>query len=127
MAQADHPDAAMTFADLAAIHEFGTEDGHIPERSYLRSTFDSHRDRYGAMMTKGGREVEKGRDTAKGVMFKLGETVRADIIKRIKGHIPPPLAESTIARKGSDIPLIDKGHLIGAITSVVHEKGKPGG
>ena len=122
-ALAEHPSGAMTMAKLALTHEFGTKDGRIPSRSFLRSTFDDNKMRYGMMMTKGGRKVERGQATAMQVMFQLGETVRADIIARIKAHIPPPLSEVTIARKGSDIPLIDKGHLLGSITSVVHKKG----
>jgi hypothetical protein len=34
----------FTLAELAAVHEYGTEDGRIPERSFLRSTFDDKRE-----------------------------------------------------------------------------------
>jgi len=125
MAQEEHPEGAMTMATLAAIHEFGSEDGrHPPARSFLRSTFDENVRKYDQLMLKGAQKVEKGRAVAKAVMFQLGETVRADIIKKIKAGIPPPLSQVTIDRKGSSVPLIDKGHLIGSITSVVHEGGK---
>jgi phage gpG-like protein len=35
---------------LAIIHEFGTADGHIPERSFLRSTYEANRERYQGIM-----------------------------------------------------------------------------
>src|SRR5690606_4646959 len=31
---------------LAGVHEFGREDGSIPERSYIRATVDANRSRY---------------------------------------------------------------------------------
>lgn len=126
MAQEEHPDGAMTMATLAATHEFGSEDGrHPPQRSYLRSTFDENQERYKKEMDKGGKDVAKGKITARGVMFELGEGIRKDIIKKIKAGIPPELSQRTKDAKGSSTPLIDKGHLIGSITSVVREKGKP--
>lgn len=30
----------LTVAEIAVVQEFGTQDGHIPSRSFLRSTFD---------------------------------------------------------------------------------------
>lgn len=115
-------DVPMTV--IAAVHEFGSTDGRIPERSYLRSTFDENRRKYERMIRDGAKGVLKGKTAAKKTAFATGETVRADVIKRIKSNIPPPLAESTISRKGSSVALIDTGQLIASITSIVHEGKK---
>ena len=46
----------------------------------------------------------------------LGQKYVGQIQARISAGIPPPLAESTIARKGSSVPLIDTGQLRSAVT-----------
>lgn len=109
---------------VAAVHEFGSNDGRIPSRSYLRSTYDENRRKYEQMIAKGSRDAAKGKGTAKQAMFMTGETLRGDIVSKIKGGIPPPLSQRTIDAKGSSVPLIDTGQLVAAITTVVHE-GKP--
>lgn len=111
-------------ATVAAVHEFGTQDGRIPQRSYLRSTYDANRKKYVATMAKGARKAVKGGTTAKQAAFEAGETFRADVVKTIKAGIPPPLHPATIAAKGSSVPLIDTGVLVAAISSVVHEGKK---
>lgn len=35
---------------VAMVNEFGSEDGHIPERSFLRSSFDENATQYAGMM-----------------------------------------------------------------------------
>lgn len=110
---------------VAAVHEFGREDGSIPQRSYLRSTFDANRKKYERMIPSKARMVIKGGPTGKQVMFEIGETLREDVVKAIKAGIPPPLAPATIARKGSTLPLVDWGILMAAISTVVREGGKP--
>ena len=34
----------LTIAEIGVVNEFGTEDGHIPERSFLRRAFDEQRE-----------------------------------------------------------------------------------
>jgi hypothetical protein len=50
---------------------------------------------------------------------RLGAKFVGDIQRRIKAHIPPPLQQSTIDRKGSSTPLIDTGVLWSSITHEV--------
>uniref|UniRef100_A0A6M3LWI1 Putative virion morphogenesis family protein n=1 Tax=viral metagenome TaxID=1070528 RepID=A0A6M3LWI1_9ZZZZ len=38
------------------------------------------------------------------------------IVERIESNIPPPLARSTIEKKGSSLALVDKGELLGEVT-----------
>jgi phage gpG-like protein len=122
-AESEYEDGTPTVV-VAAVHEFGSTDGRIPSRSYLRSTYDENRRKYEQQITKGARETAGGKTTAKQTMFKAGETLRRDIISKIKAGIPPPLSQRTIDAKGSSVPLIDTGQLVASITSIVHE-GKP--
>src|SRR6266436_693869 len=39
------PGSDITLAQLAGVLEFGTEDGRIPSRSVVRSTFDEEREK----------------------------------------------------------------------------------
>jgi hypothetical protein len=122
----------MTNAYLASIHEFGTLDKRIPERSFMRSTFDDNLSKYDKAVIR----VSKIFFSAKpfpaggkldGQLLLIGERYRADIIKRIKSKIPPPLALSTIRRRASktdkaggaglsDLPLWHTGSMINSIS-----------
>jgi hypothetical protein len=93
---------------IAAANEFGT--ATIPERSFLRSTVDEGRAKYAKLLRQAVERMVDGVPVplAMGV---VGETLVGDVQKKIRNRIPPPNAPSTIARKGSDVPLIDTGRL----------------
>jgi hypothetical protein len=118
----------LTNAYLASIHEFGTRSKQIPERSFVRSTFDANQgkyktklDRIAALMLSG--KKPSGGGTAEGQLLLLGEEFRADIIKKIFSNIPPPLRPRTIAEKGGNaLALKRTGAMINAL-SVAMERG----
>jgi hypothetical protein len=112
----------LTMVGLATIHEFGAPTANIPQRSFLRSTADANRGTYARVLEGAVKKLVKKPQAfkAKAELFRLGERVRADVIKRIKAGIPPPNTPATIAgKKGENVPLIDTGQLISSITSVV--------
>jgi hypothetical protein len=115
----------FTLAELAAVHEYGTEDGRIPERSFLRSTFDDKREEMVELGKTLVKDVLAGRRTTEQALGLLGAKLAAAVKARIVGRIPPPNQPSTIARKGSDKPLIDTGRLRNAVTWSV-DTGKDG-
>jgi hypothetical protein len=97
---------------IAAANEFGTADGHVPERSYIRSTLDENREKYLDALSKAtGRAVDKGPAVMRTELGKVGARVVADIQRKIVAIKEPPNAPSTIAAKGSANPLIDTGRL----------------
>lgn len=104
---------------LAVWHEFGTSNGHIPERSFLRSAFDKNQRKYERLMGMQTGLVIDGVQTPKGAVSVVAERMVADIVNGINRGIPPPNAPSTIEAKGSSKPLIDTGQLKGSITYVV--------
>lgn len=112
-------DAARTTGDaayidnptLGAIHEFGSSDGHIPERSFIRATVDANVDKYRRLMSRLLSRVVMGYLEDRKVLSILGARIRADIVNRINAGIEPKLADSTADKKGSSKPLIDTGNL----------------
>jgi hypothetical protein len=125
------PDAAedrgdgVTNARIATAHEFGYEPNNLPQRSFLRSTFDENVGTYSAMLEKIGAAVLGGA-SLRGELLLLGEKYRADVIDKVRSGIPPPLSEATIALKnGETTPLIDTGQLIlQSVRATVEEAAK---
>ena len=102
----------LTVAQIASIHEFGVG---VPERSFIRGTVDARAKEISRMAKRLAAQVLDGRKTTAAALDLLGAYVHGQIIRRINKRIPPPLAASTIRRKGSSTPLVDKGQLKGSI------------
>jgi len=115
-----------TQAAIGAVHEFGSVDGRVPERSFLRSTFDVNEQKYTKMLEEAVKKQVKTKTRDAGALFKLGEIARGDVINRIrKQEIKQDLAESTLKGKAPRTKaLIDSGALVGSITSEVRKRSK---
>jgi len=113
--------------EIGAVHEFGTLDGHIPQRSWLRSTFrrtDAARKQFTAELVK---KVLKGSVSVERALGLLGAwavaRVQETIVQRLtEGPENQANAPSTIAAKGSSTPLVDTGQLKNAISFQVVRK-----
>jgi len=103
----------LSVLQIAVIHEFGLG---VPERSFIRAYFTENEPRLLKMVSAVAKEVAKGTYSEKVGLERLGQQIVAEIQVRISQRIPPPLAQSTIDRKGSDVPLIDTGQLRSSIT-----------
>ena len=113
----------FSMANLAAVHEFGSSDGRIPQRSFIQSTVDVNTNEYQKEFERKTDNVVTKGASASGELFKFGQRIRRDIINRIRGgEITPALQQSTIDRKGSSTPLIDTGALLGSINARVTKK-----
>lgn len=117
----DAPHAAgspITLVELAAIHEFGSPSRGIPERSFIRKTFDLRRDVFNRVVEKLARGVLDGTVDYHKALEVLGAWGAAQVRDRItKGAgVPPPLKDATITRKGSSRPLVVTGRLLQSIT-----------
>lgn len=100
-------------AFIAEIHEFGLG---VPERSFIRAWFDANQDKIKKAIAAAMQQVIKGKYTKEVALERLGALFASQIQARISSNIPPPLAPSTIKRKGSSVALIDTGQLRSAIT-----------
>lgn len=111
----------LTNVTLAAVHEFGSRDGRVPQRSFLRATVDRERPLIQKMLDRAARGVADGGSTEKELGV-VGERVKAEVVRTIDQTIGlKPLKASTVARKGSTRPLIDTGQLKASITWEVHK------
>ena len=114
-----HPEAegpgGPTLAQIAATNEFGSEDGRVPERSFLRATIDVNRPGYVREIELVAAQAVDGiQPLPKGIGL-LGARVEGDVKAHMTDLRDPPNAPATIAAKGSSNPLIDTGRLRGAI------------
>lgn len=111
----------VTVLDVAIWNEFGTED--IPERSFLRAWFDENVTKARELVRRLLENVVVGKRKLAEVPEVLGATFVGQIQKRISAGIAPENAPSTIAQKGSDKPLINKGQLRSSITHRARSRG----
>jgi hypothetical protein len=103
-------------ADLAIVHEFGRDDGHIQERSFLRSSLEENKKTYKKQLAFFLRQAFRGEISYSDVLEKLGAVAAGGAQKKILDGPFKPLKEATIKRKGSSKPLIDTGQLLQSIT-----------
>lgn len=116
-----YPNGA-TLVEVATANEFGTDT--IPQRSFIRSTFDEKRSDLAEFQRAQIAKVADGKITAEVANERIGLWAASQVQAKIGSNIPPPNAQSTIDRKGSSATLIDTGAMRQAITHEVHT-GKP--
>lgn len=94
---------------VAALNEYG---GSGPPRPFFRRAIEKNSAKWGkaaATILK----ATKG-DVPKTLAL-LGEGIKGDIIQSINDLVSPPLAQSTIDRKGFDKPLIDHAIMVNSV------------
>lgn len=111
----ENPD--VTTLMVAIWNEFGNK--FVPKRSYLRAWFDENKETAQRWLEELVPRIVDGTYTKEQAFNILGMKIVGDIQRRITEHIPPPNAESTIRKKGSDTPLVANGFLRAKITHVI--------
>lgn len=93
--------ADLTVAEIAAVLEFGTEDHHIPERSFVRSTFDEQRDELFKTAIKCCGGILDGKLSVGQSLNIMGAQLSTAIKNKITTGqgVPPPNAPSTAIAK----------------------------
>ena len=123
-----HGDGAESVAQIAAQHEFGA--GRVPERSFLRSTFDRNRGKYADLIKTLAQDVAVQGQSPDLAARKLGVIASGDVKATIQAGIDPPLSPETKAARDEKAahggglasmaqtytPLIDSGQLLASIT-----------
>jgi len=110
-----------TNAAIAAIHEFGSIDGRIPQRSFIRAPMDRERALINRMLEVAVRSTARDGNARKHLGI-VGARARAEMVRTIDQSIGlAPLAAATVARKRSSRPLIDTGQLKASLTWKVHD------
>ena len=118
----------MTVAGYGAVHEFGSDDGVVPQRPWLRAAVDANLREVGTRMQSILEKIydRRGKSDVTRDLNRLGlwgVKIVKDYIKKVGPSTWVPLAEATIKRKRSTRPLIDNGTMIRSITYVIKRKG----
>jgi len=117
----DGKESKLTVLDVGYFHEFGLG---VPERSFLRGWLDEKQGDVKKAMTRMAESVLAGNREPEPALNVLGQAFVGGIQKRITEHIPPSLADETVKRKGSDVPLISTGQLRSSLSYSVTIKGE---
>lgn len=108
-----HGGSKFRVVDIALVHEFGTQDGVIPERSWMRTSFAESMQKNLKMTRRLANQINTGSMTISRALNIMGLLITAQQRAKIRTNIPPPLKK----RKG--IALIDTAQMINSITHKV--------
>lgn len=111
-------------AVIGAVQEFGSADGHIPERSFLRVPLRSNQELFAKIWKNQIPLVIDGTITMMQLFDQLGARAVGVSQQAISAGINPPNAPSTIRQKGSSTTLVDTGRMRQAVTYVIREGGE---
>lgn len=112
--KARYPDGKPV-AMIAAIQEYGAPRAGIPPRPFFRNMINEKQGEWpeaiAGVLRAQNNDVDRALDIA-------GAAIAGQLRQSIVDLWEPPLAPSTVARKGFDKPLVDTGHML---KSVDHE------
>lgn len=97
-------DDGTQVAAVAAFNEYGVPSHNQPPRPFFRSMIQAHNGQWGPMLGKLLKRNDYDGALALGL---LGEELINELQDSIRSGSYPPLAPSTVRRKGFDTPLID--------------------
>ncbi len=104
---------------VAAVNEFGAPSRGQPARPFMRNTIKKH----GKEWPKAAAKLLKANDyDAKKTLALVGEGIKGQLQQSIHDLVAPPLAQSTIDRKGFSKPLIETSFMWKSITVEVKDK-----
>lgn len=115
----------LTIATIAAVNEFGSADGHVPARPFLRTAVEEGSQEYLKLIEKELPDIAEGKHPMSRLLNRLGILAVGHVQKKIVEGPFTPNAPSTIRAKGSSSPLIDTGALRQSINYVIADKGDP--
>jgi hypothetical protein len=121
------PKSKLSVLEYGVVNEFGSSDGRVPERSFIRAWFDENEPKLRELLVVLMRQAIKGDLTRQQVLDQVGQYAVGSIQQRIADGIGPENAPSTVAKKHSTKPLIDTGTLRSAISYEIRERGLGGG
>lgn len=112
-----HEGSELNTAEIGYVHEFGSTDGTIPERSFIRSTLHGEdRKELIALSKRLLKKMADGSMDLEKALGLLGVAGADKISQKIVSIRTPPNSAATIRRKGSSNPLVDTGQLKNSIT-----------
>lgn len=113
----------LPLVELAMIQEFGAPSVNIPARSFIRAPFERNRSKYIEALRTLMRKVYERKMAIEQALGIIGLMMSNDM-KREGPGTPPPNKPSTIRAKGSDVTLVDRGKMIGALSWSVEQRSE---
>lgn len=113
---------SITNAELMFIHTNGSPLKNIPKRPTIEPTIEEQKERIEKMFSSAVNKILAHKGDGRDDLEKLGIFLVNKIKAKFGSDELAPNAESTIAHKKSDRPLIDTGQLRNSITYVVRKK-----
>ena len=113
----------QNFATIAAVNNFGSADGRIPERNFMQSAINENQAVYKRLAQFELPKVGQGILTMDRLLNVLGVLAVGHIQEKIADGPFVANADSTKQAKGSDTPLIDTGSMRQSIGYVLPEAG----
>jgi hypothetical protein len=109
-----HEGSEITVGEIGTIHELGLG---VPRRSFLADWMTEKEPEIHTTLVKIGEAIIKRKvSNLEQGLERFGVWAVGSIQTRIRNRIAPELAASTIAAKGSSVPLNDTGQLRSSIT-----------
>jgi hypothetical protein len=117
-----------SLALVASANEFGTKDGRIPSRSFIRRTFDTKRSEIRQIQHAALLQVTLGRISPEQGLGLIGAFIQGEIRATIRSNVPPINAASWARTKGMprEQTLRHTGQLAQGVTYRVHTGPRPG-
>ena len=107
-------------AEYAACNEYGTDS--IPERSFMRSSFDENLIKIQNDMNQQAGLVIAGQSTVRRALGVIGMKHQDRVKRKIGSSIQPANHPETIKRKKSSRTLIDTGAMLNSVHYVIRAK-----
>lgn len=95
-----------------------TDEIHIPERSFMRSTFDEEEQDWTRFVERRLEKVIKGNLRARELLNQVGAQMASDVQQKLIDLDDPQNSNMTVQRKGSSNPLIDSGGNGGLLSKI---------
>ncbi len=112
---ATYPDGTPV-AMVAAIQNFGAPNAGIPARPFFSKMVNEKSPEWGGKLAKVLEQADWDGGKALALM---GEGIAGQLRQSIVDTNAPELSPDTIARKGSDKPLVDTGHMLASVDKEV--------
>ena len=103
---------------IGAVHEFGSPTKGIPERPFIRPSYDKNKEPLQNIIENEYTKIITGKSTVRLSLGRIGEWMKSKTQAQIRSITSPPLKLRTILRKKSSKPLIDTGQMIQSINHV---------
>lgn len=110
LAGATYPDG-KSVAMIAAIQDYGAPSRGIPPRPFFRNMVKTKKGEWPAAIAG----LLKSTGDAEKTLELTGQAIAGQLRQSIRDTNAPPLAASTIRRKGFAKPLVDTGHMLASV------------